>query len=196
VLGPGDNGPTVLDLQQRLAAAGYWLGTPNGHYGPLTQQAVLALQKTAGIDRDGFAGPVTRAALRKGVRPPASSAAGRVLEIDLARQLLLVVRDGIVEQVFNTSTGSGAWFEVDGKRRLAETPKGSWRIFRQVDAVDRGPLGDLYRPKYFVGGIAVHGFPSVPAQPASHGCVRVTNPAMDWLWSSGVAPVGTAVVVR
>jgi lipoprotein-anchoring transpeptidase ErfK/SrfK len=31
----------------------------------------------------------------------------------------------------------------------------------------------LYYPTYFVRGFAIHGYPSVPAYPASHGCVRV-----------------------
>jgi L,D-transpeptidase catalytic domain/Putative peptidoglycan binding domain len=197
VLRPGDHGREISDLQRRLAAAGYWLGSPDGIYGLLTQQAVLALQKAAGIGLDGLAGPATIAALRYGVRPQARSRAGRLIEVDVARQLLLVVRDGAVQQVFNTSTGTDQKYVVDGRRYLADTPKGTWRIFRQVDGVDHGPLGDLYRPKYFhTDGIAIHGYASVPARAASHGCVRVTNAAMDWLWSSGAAPVGTAVLVR
>ena len=43
----------MLALQQRLAELGYWLGEPDGTYGGLTTQAVLALQGVAGIDRDG-----------------------------------------------------------------------------------------------------------------------------------------------
>ena len=35
------------------------------------------------------------------------------------------------------------------------------------------PLGRLYNPVYFNGGIAVHGAGSVPNHPASHGCVRI-----------------------
>ena len=49
----GDSGPAVLTLQERLTALGYWLGTANGVYGDTTQQAVFALQKAAGIARDG-----------------------------------------------------------------------------------------------------------------------------------------------
>jgi hypothetical protein len=41
----------------------------------------------------------------------------------------------------------------------------------------------------------VHGYGSIPAEPASHGCVRVTNSAMDLLWSSDVATIGTEVIV-
>ena len=38
---------------------------------------------------------------------------------------------------------------------------------------DPSPLGTLWDPMYFTGGYAVHGNPSVPPYPASHGCVRV-----------------------
>jgi N-acetylmuramoyl-L-alanine amidase len=31
----------------------------------------------------------------------------------------------------------------------------------------------MYRPNYFYGGYAVPGMTSVPAYPASHGCVRM-----------------------
>ena len=46
-LRPGDTGKKVLELQQRLTALGYWLGVPDGRYGFLTQQAVVALQKAS-----------------------------------------------------------------------------------------------------------------------------------------------------
>jgi lipoprotein-anchoring transpeptidase ErfK/SrfK len=42
----------------------------------------------------------------------------------------------------------------------------------------------MYRPNYFYGGYALHGSSSVPAYPASHGCVRITVPAMDRLWAA------------
>ena len=37
----------------------------------------------------------------------------------------------------------------------------------------KSPLGQLYQPYYFDGGIAVHGYTSVPTRPASHGCTRI-----------------------
>ena len=67
--------------------------------------------------------------------------------------------------------------------------------FRRVNAWDSGSLGSLYRPQYFNGGIAVHGYTSVPSTPASHGCVRVSLPAMDNLWGVGGIQVGTSVMV-
>ena len=52
----------------------------------------------------------------------------------------------------------------------------------------------LYRTLTFVGDrFAIHGFPSVPPYPASHGCVRVPIWAADWLYQR--SPVGEAVLV-
>ncbi|EFC80197.1 L,D-transpeptidase family protein [Parafrankia sp. EUN1f] len=196
ILRPGATGPEILELQRQLMTAGYWLGTPDGTFGLLTQQAVLAVQKTAGIGLDGLVGPATRAAIARGVRPDARSTQGFVLEVDKGRQLLKIVRDGHVETTLNTSTGTEQIYYHDGVQYLADTPPGTWRMFRQVNGVDHGSLGDLYRPKYFhADGIAIHGYASVPARAASHGCVRVTNAAMDWLWSSGNAEIGTTVLV-
>jgi lipoprotein-anchoring transpeptidase ErfK/SrfK len=39
----------------------------------------------------------------------------------------------------------------------------------------------LWRPNNLWRGYAVHGSTSVPAYPASHGCVRVAVPAMNRL---------------
>ncbi|CAM3999187.1 L,D-transpeptidase family protein [Nocardiopsis rhodophaea] len=192
----GDSGPEVKRLQQRLMDLGYWLDTADGEFGGLTLHAVWALQKAAGIDRDGIVGPITRKALDNGVRPSAQTSSGQVVEIDLERQLLLVVSNGTVEKVFNTSTGSGKKYESRGEQHVAVTPKGRYSVFRDVDAWDPGPLGSLYRPKYFNGGIAIHGYTSVPPYPASHGCARVSIKAMDWLWESGRLDIYSTVLVR
>ena len=49
----------------------------------------------------------------------------------------------------------------------------SFHYQRRVTGWRHAPLGLLYNPVYFNGGIAVHGAPSVPNYPASHGCVRI-----------------------
>jgi hypothetical protein len=192
-----DEGPRVLEIQQRLTELGYWLGAVDGHYGQLTRQAVMAFQKAEGLSRDGIAGPKTREALPTASRPEPEEGEGDHIEVDLERQLLMVVRDGRVQWTFNTSTGSGeAYDRPSGGSGVAHTPRGEYEVERQINGYRRAELGVLYRPKYFHGGIAVHGSGSIPAQPASHGCVRVTNDAMDLLWSSGVADIGTEVLVH
>ncbi len=192
-----EEGDAVLSLQQRLADLGYWMGggDPDGHYGQLTRQAVMAFQKVEGLGRDGVAGPVTQGRLA-GASRPTPRGGGDGLEIDLDRQVLFVVQGGQVLYAINTSTGSGeAYTSSTGGRAVAATPAGQFTINRQIDGLREAPLGTLYRPKYFNGGIAVHGSGSIPAQPASHGCARVTNAAMDMLWSSGYAEIGTSVLV-
>ena len=196
VLRIGSRGRAVLAAQKRLAALGYWLGRPDGVYGPATAHAVTALQKVAGLSRDGVLGPRTAKALAAGTKPKARSKRGDGIEVDLARQVLLVVRHGHVRLIFDASTGSGEYYTSGGRRKHAVTPKGTFKVFRAVEGWDPGPLGRLYRPRYFNGGIAVHGYPSVPPRPASHGCVRVTIGAMDYLVSSRFVPIGRTVIVR
>lgn len=192
----GESGDEVAALQARLAELGYWMGAPDGSYGQLTRQAVMAFQKAEGLSRDGVAGPATLAAIETAGRPAPHDPSGTHLEIDLARQLLLVVVDGQTQWVVNTSTGNGeAYAAPGGGTAVASTPPGSFRVQREIDGLRQAPLGTLYRPKYFNGGIAIHGAGQIPAQPASHGCARVTNAAMDMLWSSGVAAIGTPVHV-
>jgi N-acetylmuramoyl-L-alanine amidase len=110
--------------------------------------------------------------------------------------VLLVVHTGHVRMILDTSTGSGAYYYSLGSLHHAVTPKGVYHVFRAVNGWDPGPLGKLYRPRYFNGGIAVHGYPTVPSQPASHGCVRVTIAAMDYLWAHRLLPIGRSVLVR
>ena len=107
-----------------------------------------------------------------------------------------MVRGGRVQWVLNTSTGTEKSYRVDGRTELADTPPGHWQVGRVVNGIDTGPLGGLYKPRYFHrDGIVVHGYHSVPAYPASHGCVRVSEPAMDWIWSNDVMPIGSTVWV-
>ncbi|WP_277208483.1 L,D-transpeptidase family protein [Isoptericola croceus] len=194
----GASGKKVRALQEQLVDLGYFLPEADGSFGPQTQQAVWALQKTAGLGRDGVVGPKTRKALKDGVRPSATSSSGKVVEIDLDRQLVLAVEDGRVVRTINASSGNGETFEAKGRSYRASTPRGKFAVYMERDYLHESTLelGSMYRPKYFTGAIAVHGSPSIPPWPASHGCIRVSNSAMDWLWDSWGMPQGTPVVVR
>ena len=75
-----------------------------------------------------------------------------------------------------------------------ETPLGSFAITRK----ERNSWSVPYKvwlpyASYFVGGVAFHEYPDVPASAASHGCVRV--PRYDVAWLYGQTPIGTRVVV-
>lgn len=193
----GDSGERVLALQERLQELGYFLQDADGSFGPATQQAVWALQKTAGQYRDGVVGPKTQAALDDGVRPQAHSSSGKAVEIDLDRQLLMTVEGGKVTRIINASSGNGETYEAKGRSYHANTPRGSYAVYMERNGMHESTLelGSMYRPKYFSGGYAVHGSGSIPPYPASHGCVRVSNAAISWLWDSWGMPKGTPVIL-
>lgn len=194
-LKPGDSGPEVRALQEKLSSMHFWVGSADGNYGLTTTQAVMAVQKAAGITADGVMGTRTRQAMARGVSVQPESSSGRVVEINKSKQLAMIVENGQVQAVLNTSTGSGQRYTSEGHTSVANTPSGHFAVFRQVDALDKSPLGELWRPKYFDGGIALHGAQAIPAYPASHGCARISNPAINWIWDTNQAPIGTAVWV-
>jgi peptidoglycan hydrolase-like protein with peptidoglycan-binding domain len=70
VLGRGDRGWDVTELQFVLAAHGFPPGTFDGDFGAHTEGAVLRFQRWAGVATDGRAGPETLGALA--AAPPAA----------------------------------------------------------------------------------------------------------------------------
>src|SRR6266545_593583 len=183
--GPGGakgSGGAELALQRRLAALGYQVHEPDGELGSETHHAVVAFQKVNHLDRDGVAGPKTLKALEHPRRPSPRSRHGFHIEADLTLQVVYVVKNAAIEEMLDASSASGLQYVVDGDVRIAHTPEGSFHIERKINGWHRSPLGLLYRPAYFVGGFALHGAPSVPPFPASHGCIRITTTAMDRLY--------------
>jgi len=193
----GASGPQVVALQKRLSELGYFVPAVDGTFQYGTLQAVWALQKAAGLSRDGVVGPATQAALGAGLVPKARTTSGHVVEVDLERQILLAVDNGHVTKVINISSGSGKTYVALGSTLVARTPRGTYAVSWQVN----GPymstlgLGEMYRPKFFVGGYALHGSADIPPYPASHGCIRMYDAAMDWIWDSWRAPSGTEVTL-
>jgi peptidoglycan hydrolase-like protein with peptidoglycan-binding domain len=185
----------LVTLQRRLAALGYDAGPADGKLGPRTRHAVMAFQKVHGLTRTGRPGPEVDTALADATKPRAvvpDGAATRI-EVDLRRQVLLYWRHGALARVLPVSTGSGKTYCVNGRCERAVTPTGRFRIERKVPGVDPGPLGQLYSPMYFHRGVAIHGYPAVPAYPASHGCVRIPMYATAALFQQ--LPIGTPVYV-
>ena len=122
-----------------------------------TYQAVLAFQKVEGLR---WTGSVDAALWRRLARAriPRARYGGSHVEVSKGRQVLFLVRNGQVEKVVHVSTGA-----------TGNTPIGRWQIYRKVPGWD----WVLWYPMYFLRGFAIHGYPSVPSYPASHGCVRV-----------------------
>jgi hypothetical protein len=193
-LGPGDTGPAVVALQKRLIALGYQVPSADGTIGSETDHAIVAFQKVNRLARDGVAGPLTMKALENPRVPqPRMGGNGLHIEADLTLQVVYVVVDGKIQRILDASSASGLTYVVDGDTRIAHTPEGSFKIQRKINAWHRSDLGLLYRPAYFTGGYALHGAPSVPPFPASHGCIRITTTSMDALYDR--LPVGTPMLV-
>ena len=187
VLRLGSRGSVVVALQQRLAALRYFdVGAADGVFEQNTYHAVIAFQKVQGLTRDGIVGPATWAKLARPYVPaPRYWLVTSSLEVNLAKQVIYYVRNGTIQRIIDASTGSEAWYYSRGRWARAITPTGRFHIYsRYSGGWQPGPLGSMYRPNYFYGGYAVHGMTSVPAYPASHGCIRMTVPTMDRMWSS------------
>jgi peptidoglycan hydrolase-like protein with peptidoglycan-binding domain len=179
-------GDAVGALQTRLVALHYDPGPLDAQYGTALASAVMAFQKVAGMPRTGRATPDVLAAAAGATDPGPMLADGGPtrVEIDLKRQVLLYWRDGALLRVLPVSTGSGKHYCEDGNCGVAVTPGGSFRIQRRIRGQHKSPLGLLYDPLFFVGGYAIHGSPSVPGYPASHGCVRIPMHVSGWFYDN------------
>jgi hypothetical protein len=184
VLRSGMSGPDVRRLQRRLHHLHYDVGARNGSFGYDTLHGVVAFQKVQGLDRDGVVGPNVWHRLADPKRPhlrhPADATATAV-EVDLTKQVVYYAVNGHIRGVIDASTGGGYYYTgSDGTQQRAVTPRGLFHFVYKRDGWVHAPLGELYRPVYFnYDGYAIHGSDSIPPYPASHGCVRISVPAMD-----------------
>ena len=111
VTSPTMAGADVLDVQQRLSAAGYQAGVLDGMYGPTTATAVRTFQKDHGLGVDGVVGSQTLAALQT-ARPGAEP---RPSPLGLAALAEAVKHVGVKEEPPDSNkTPFGVWFGVDG----------------------------------------------------------------------------------
>jgi len=170
----GARGAAVRSLQQRLAALHYDVGGIDGVFGGNTLHGVYAFQKVQRIAVDGVVGPVTWSRLASPYRPaPRYNRSAASVEVDLTRRVVYLTRAGGVTTILDASPGKAS----------TPTPTGSFSVLRRIDGWRQSPLGLLWRPNYFYGGYALHGSTSVPTYAASHGCVRLTVPAMNRIWN-------------
>jgi L,D-transpeptidase catalytic domain/Putative peptidoglycan binding domain len=187
--------PEIRAAEQRLADLGYWTGPIDGVWDAVSRQGLIAFQK---IQHAKATGVLTRAeynALLTAEPPRPRELSGPHIEVDLARQVLFLVDgDGRVGNVLPISSGSGKTFHQNGYPEThAITPCGHLEVFATAAGWKTSPLGEMYNPLYLVGGIAIHGSLSVPAYPASHGCIRVPMFASQRL--PRMVPRGTRVFV-
>jgi peptidoglycan hydrolase-like protein with peptidoglycan-binding domain len=134
----------------------------NGHFGAGTARAVLAFRKVNGMSRVSVANRAVFRRLAKGrgafrVRFPS---AGKHVEFDWSRQVLVLARGAHPAKVLHASSGKAA----------TPTVFGHYRFYSKTPGYNSK---EMYYSNYFVGGYAIHGYASVPTYPASHGCIRI-----------------------
>lgn len=128
----------------------------------------MAFQKWKGLPSTTVVDNATAIALNtQTCRPAAGRSSGTLLEVDKGKQIAYVIQNGQMKYIFNVSTGNGRSYDEEDQKSagarvigIAITPTGTFRTYRESDVARyEGDLGSLYRPKFVVGGVAVHGAP-------------------------------------
>jgi N-acetylmuramoyl-L-alanine amidase len=181
------------EAERRLTELGYWTGPIDGILDPATRSALIAFQKWEGRPVTGKLTLDDLEAIRTATPPKARDVGYPHVEVDIDRQVLLIVNDDDSVRVLHTSTGSGKPFMDQGQMSVAYTPRGRFVVYDRTFGWEDGVLGSVYYANYISGGVAIHGYLSVPTQPASHGCIRI--PMFAAREVSKLLPVGTIVLV-
>lgn len=187
LLGRGDRGDEVRDLQARLRQIRWFDHAVTGYYGDITATAVRGFQGKRGFPVTGEVDRRTLDRLREMSREPTAAEltdaptgnqpgpldarcrSGRVLCIDKSSRTLRWVVDGTVQRTVDVRFG----------RESMPTREGSFTVgFKSRDHVSS--IYDTSMPfaMFFSGGQAVHYSPDFAANGyngASHGCVNVRD---------------------
>jgi lipoprotein-anchoring transpeptidase ErfK/SrfK len=160
----GSRGPKVRLLQRALASQAY-VTSRGGRFDDATARAVMAFRKVNGMSRNSVANRTVYKRLFAGqggykLRYPN---AGKHVEFDWSRQVLVLARGGKPERIYHASSGTAA----------TPTVFGTFRFYRK----EPGTNGKgMVESNYFIRGYAIHGYKDVPTYPASHGCIRIPIP--------------------
>ena len=184
------------EAERRLFDMGYWTGAVDGRFDPTTRSALIAFQKWEGRPITGLLTLAEFEAIRNSTSPKAREPGYAHVEVDLDRQVMLVVNgetEGGRVRILPISSGNDKPFEAEGQTSIAYTPRGRFIVYNKVVGWEKGPNSSMYYSNYISGGVAIHGYPTVPVQPASHGCIRI--PIFAAREVSKLLPIGTIVLV-
>lgn len=183
----------VKEAERGLSELGYWTGPVDGLLDSASQSALIAFQKWEGRTVDGRLTRDELEAISGAEAPKVRDGRYEHVEVDLDRQVLLLINQNGDVRVLPVSTGSGKEFVSDGQTSIAYTPRGRFVVYDKTFGWEDGALGSVYYANYISGGVAIHGYESVPTRPASHGCIRI--PMFAAREVSRLLPLGTIVLV-
>jgi hypothetical protein len=169
-LDPGDRGRAVR-IFNRLLARQHYHTSRGRNYRGATERAVMAFRKVNGMPRtyDATRGIFRRLAAGRGGFRLAHPRAGRHVEVDISRQVMVLAARGEARHIFHVSTGAPS----------TPSDPGRFRFYRRQPGLNG--LG-MYYSVYYNGGEAIHGYRSVPAYAASHGCIRNPTPNSRFIY--------------
>jgi hypothetical protein len=172
-LAQGDHGRAVR-LLHRLLRQQRYPAPKGGRFTAATARAVLAFRKVNWMAWSRRASPevLTRLARGRGAFKLRHPGAGRHVEVDLDRQVMVLAARGRARHTFHISSGAPS----------TPSDRGHFRFYRRLPGYNRlGMLDSVYYNR----GEAIHGFRFVPRYPASHGCIRSPIPdaraIYDWV---------------
>jgi hypothetical protein len=183
----------IIEAERRLSELGYWTGPVDGRLDEGTKSALIAFQKWEGREITGKLTLEELEAIRNGVAPQARDLGYEHVEVDVDRQVLMLINDEGAVKVLPVSTGNDKQFMDQGQMSVAYTPRGRFVVYDKTYGWENGDLGSVYYANYISGGVAIHGYLTVPTTPASHGCIRI--PMFAAREVSRLLPVGTIVLV-
>ena len=183
----------IKEAEQRLVSLGYWAGRIDGVFDVASRQALIAFQKWEGRPITGKLNAEELEALRTSLAPKPRDPDYEHVEVDVNRQILMVVGEDGGVKVLPVSTGNDEKFMSDGQESVAYTPRGRFVVYDKSYGWENGQLGSVYYANYITGGVAIHGYETVPTKPASHGCIRI--PMFAAREVSKLLPLGTIVLV-
>ena len=183
----------ITETERRLSELGYWTGPVDGRLDDGTTSALVAFQKWEGREITGKLTLRELEAIRNGVAPKPRDQGYEHVEVDVDRQVLMLVNEEGAVRVLPVSTGNDKSFTDQGQMSVAYTPRGRFVVYDKTYGWENGDLGSVYYANYISGGVAIHGYLTVPTTPASHGCIRI--PMFAAREVSRLLPVGTIVLV-
>jgi hypothetical protein len=159
------SGRTRIHLAQLGLKRLAYVTSTGGHFDGAMSRAVLAFRKTNRMSRNSSVSAKVFEMLLTGhggfrLKYPK---AGKHVEADLSRQVLVLARNGKAERIYHTSSGKPS----------TPTIVGSFRFYRKQPGTN---AKGMVHSSYFIRGYAIHGYKEVPAYAASHGCLRVPIP--------------------
>jgi hypothetical protein len=163
----------IKNTEQRLADLGYWVGPIDGLFDSASSSALIAFQKWEGRKITGKLTRDEAEAIHASNLPKARELGYEHVEVDVDRQVLLIVKESGAVRLLPVSTGSGKTFFDEDQNSISYTPRGRFIVHEKHVGWEYGPLGALYYANYISGGVAIHGSKNVPTTPESHGCIRI-----------------------